>query len=424
LVTPTRFPGEDVHPLDLDGQTVRFIHPWAGELGDQVAAIIADFNRTNLFNIEVEVIQAGSSNALTDIVAASLDQATRPQLAVASLDQIQYWQSISPVTVDVQPYIDDPEWGLQPDEIADLIPTYLNALRIDDKLLGLPATVDVNLLFYNQTWAKELGFSNPPVIPEDFRLQACRAAQANMEREDGNRDYAGTGGWLIDTQALTSLSWLTAFGARPSLADGSLLFSSDRSVDAFTYLRDLYDQDCAWFGIDPQPYEYFTDRLALLYSGSLGDILEQDDTNTRLGSKDDWTVMPYPSSDKTSVLVSDIQAFTILRGTPAEQLAAWLVIRWLAQPQNHAAIVKKSGSLPVNRASLERLGEFEILYPQWSDVAGWELEILNQPTNPDWLIARRLLEDFTWQAYQANITTTDLPDYLKALDDQLEELTR
>ncbi|NPV57238.1 MAG: hypothetical protein HPY76_11290, partial [Anaerolineae bacterium] len=163
LVTPTRFPGEDVHPLDLDGQTVRFIHPWAGELGDQVAAIIADFNRTNLFNIEVEVIQAGSSNALTDIVAASLDQATRPQLAVASLDQIQYWQSISPVTVDVQPYIDDPEWGLQPDEIADLIPTYLNALRIDDKLLGLPATVDVNLLFYNQTWAKELGFSNPPV---------------------------------------------------------------------------------------------------------------------------------------------------------------------------------------------------------------------------------------------------------------------
>ena len=76
----------------------------------------------------------------------------------------------------------------------------------------------------------------------------------------------------------------------------AIQFSSPDSEAAFTALLKLENDTCAWVSRLPEPYDYFTNRQALFYSGSMEDLRVQEKNNTRLESKDEWTVIPYPHS--------------------------------------------------------------------------------------------------------------------------------
>ncbi len=91
------------------------------------------------------------------------------------------------------------------------------------------------MLFYNQTWAKELGFLAYPKTPAEFREQACAAAVSNNTGRILER--YGTGGWLIDTDPLTTLSWLDAFGAQalPAEEGQEYTFNTPEGQAALAY---------------------------------------------------------------------------------------------------------------------------------------------------------------------------------------------
>ncbi|PIZ25991.1 MAG: ABC transporter substrate-binding protein, partial [Chloroflexi bacterium CG_4_10_14_0_8_um_filter_57_5] len=42
---------------------------------------------------------------------------------------------------------------------------------VNGQRLGAPAQRSARFLFYNQTWARELGFSAPPATADEFRQQ-------------------------------------------------------------------------------------------------------------------------------------------------------------------------------------------------------------------------------------------------------------
>ena len=61
---------------------------------------------------------------------------------------------------------------------------------------GGPAQRSARVIFYNQTWARELGFNAPPSTADDFREQACKANASFRSNEDPKDDALG--GWLVD----------------------------------------------------------------------------------------------------------------------------------------------------------------------------------------------------------------------------------
>ncbi len=138
--------------------------------------------------------------------------------------------------------------------------------QVNQQQVGIPSIRSANVIFYNQTWAKEMGFFNPPRTPDEFKQQACAAAVKNNTSKVLAK--FGTGGWLVDLDSLTILSWLDAFGSHPlsEQAGAGYSFESDESQNALAFLREMLDGGCAWIRRSQTPDDFFLQPVgAFLY---------------------------------------------------------------------------------------------------------------------------------------------------------------
>ena len=87
-----------------------------------------------------------------------------PNLVAGYNNQLQSWDNLGGVIVDLNGYIDDPEWGLDPATQADFYPVIWNQDSNANKRLGLPVYRSTVVIFYNQSWAQELGFETPALL--------------------------------------------------------------------------------------------------------------------------------------------------------------------------------------------------------------------------------------------------------------------
>jgi multiple sugar transport system substrate-binding protein len=60
----------------------------------------------------------------------------------------------------------EPRWGLAQEDIEDFFPLFWEQEQDGGALLGLPFYRSGQVLFYNQSWAEDLGFNTPPTTPE------------------------------------------------------------------------------------------------------------------------------------------------------------------------------------------------------------------------------------------------------------------
>jgi multiple sugar transport system substrate-binding protein len=414
---------------DLKGIHVQFWYPFLGKTADQFAALAARFNQENTWGIWVDGRALGNPSELSRQVEAALPGSSSPgagelpDLVIANPEQALRWQVLSPVLVDLTGYLSDPAVGLSAQERGDFALPFWNLGLSDGKQVGLPALGSVQVLFYNQTWAKELGFNQPPATTEEFRQQACKAALAN--RQDGSIENDGTGGWLISSDGMTMLEWLAAFGASIDPAPGqAYTFNTPQAAAAFTFLKDLVSHNCAWLGLDPQPYTYFATRRALFYSGSLEDIPAQEAASAQQASKDAWTVIPMPGSAGQPVVITFGQTYHLVASTPARQLAAWLFLRWMVAPDVQAQLVRVTGAYPLRGAELTLLADYRHDHPQWGAVWPFASFAHIPPVQASWVQVSSVLEDASQQLFQPETTPDQIPAMLAEMDAMALELSR
>jgi ABC-type glycerol-3-phosphate transport system substrate-binding protein len=275
------------------------------------------------------------------------------------------------------------------------------------------------MLFYNVTWAKELGFTNPPATWGAFREQVC-AANASKRKDDDPGDD-GLGGWIINTNALTTLSWLRAFESDP-IQETDSRFLSTESEEAFNALLKLSTDSCGWLSRQPQPYDYFTNRQALMYSGSMQDLLVQSRNNTRLESEDEWTVLPYPPGSEEPFVLTEGIDYAITTSTHVRQLAAWLFVRWLSAPTQQAWFLRSSGTLPLGEAVLPLVSDLEEDYPVWRDAVELGDLAVTLPPSEDLDIIKTVVEDGGWQLYKTGLKSDAIQTLLSQIDMTISEM--
>ncbi|MGD0002617.1 MAG: extracellular solute-binding protein [Anaerolineaceae bacterium] len=411
-----------VQPEDLKGVQIEFWHPWSGNTAAQVDSIVNEFNQVNVWGIQVKASGAGSSLMLNEEVKSNLVGGQLADVVAAPIDQLTSWQSAAQVITPLNDYLNSPQWGMQPQEISDIVPLFLEQDRFEGDQLAIPALRDGQILFYNLTWAAEMGFSAPPTSPEQFKAQSCAALQANVRTQ--RIDKIGTGGWVIETTPLALLSWMQVFGGQPVPADDSkpYSFNSTPVQDSINFLLDMFQKTCIWPKRLPNSYQYFTDRMALFYSGSVSDIPFQARLQEYLKSKDQWTVIPYPSDNSKPVFIVNGPSYAILHSNPRQQLAAWLFIRWLALPRNQVKLVESTGLLPVNLSSTELLKVYSFSNPQWQAAVNLIPLASPAPNLPSWTIASEVLQDAGWQIFHQAPTPIPVPTILQQLDDTIPQL--
>lgn len=414
-----------VTDVELSGVKVNLWHPWTEEKGIALQEVLDEFNRTNQWGISVQTSGYEDYGRLDEAMESALLANTQPDMIVDYGYQARHWDGVDAI-LDLTPYVNDPVWGLTNEEQADFLPPFwaedllINNSSGQTKRLGIPFYRSAYVLFYNQSWAHELGFPDTPITPEDFRTRACSAAQ--FVSEQGDKSNLGKGGWLITPQPGLLIGWIYAFGGEITSQEApGYQFNTTETRQAFEYLKGLQNSGCAWSDTAADPLSEFANRNTLFIVGSLFDIPAQQEAFRQAGNTDEWVVLPFPSSNQPAVDTYG-PALLITRSNPAKQLAAWLVLEWLVYPPNQAEWVKALGAYPTRLSSMSYLAEAPVNSPQWKQALELLPDANGEPSLASWIVMRWALEDVMTQLFDPQFEADQISLLLKKLDSVAKEI--
>lgn len=409
--SPTPQPTIPIESADLRGLHLQVWHAFTGATARLFEEQVALFNAYNEWEITVSATAYQDYLSLEEALQAAQGSERLPALVVALPEQGLAWQAAG-LAVALTPYLHDPRYGLSEDDLADFPAAYFPGP-------GFPAQRSARLLFYNQTWAQELGFTAPPQTPAEFRQQACAANAAFRADRDVKND--GFGGWIVDTHWQTIYAWLLAFGGEVS-TQGVYTFRTDSNLAAFTFLKQLFDDACAWLSTAVVPYQPFADRKALFLTADLTEVPALAAIMAQSNPTDAWIPLPFPGQEKPVLIVYGPD-YILLRSEERLQLAAWLFVRWMVAPERQAFWVEQSGALPLRRSLGQLLEEYRLVSPAWAQAVSYLSDARPTPALASWLRVRLLLSDGARFVFQTGWPVEKLPFVLDTIQAMAEEIT-
>ncbi len=412
--------GLKVEKEALRGVLVRVWHPWFGAEASLFESQVSKFNTENEWGILVSSQRMGNYSELFSQTDAALKKSQNPQIVIAFPEHALAWQDL---VVDLTPYVNDPTYGLAPSGVSDFPPVIWKQDEVDGKRFGVPAQRTARFLLYNQSWARELGFASAPATSSEFEQQACAAHQALGKDTDASNDPLG--GWLIDTNAMTPLSWLVAFGGGVQEEDG-YRFLTPANVNAFRFVKTLQQKSCAWVASPDLPVaDRFAKRQALFATASLEDLPDQSRAFAAANNKDEWTVLEFPGNKRQAFVVYG-SSFIMFQADEKTQLASWLFMRWMLSPENQARWVQSTGLFPVRNSEMNLLADYAVSHPQWAQAVKLLPQGETTPQLASWRLVRVMMEDGFQDMFDTirhpDLTEGQVPWLLKQMEATAEGL--
>lgn len=392
---------EEPSMLDsLQGLTVTFWHVWGQGLPNEtMLAIVDEFNATNEYGITVEALDQGRYSDAENAMNAGIQSGDLPNSTVGYTNALASWYSVDAL-VDLNQFVEDEEFGLSDEELAALYQgPFDGGVLADGVRVGYPISQSANVLYYNTTWAQELGFESPPATAAEFKEQACAAAAFN--EATGDPDLAGTGGLVMFPSTSNFMSWLFAFdgGILNDAGDG-YDFSQAGVKETIIYLKDLVDSGCT-LTTESYPNPEFAGRKALFVMSSTAGLPYQIAAFEDIESADQWAFIPFPGPDGKLSVDAFGQYVGIVRSNPEQELATWLFLKYLTSPEAQAQWIEGSAYFPTQSTTSQYLDDYAAENPIWG--SGLALAELgeSEPNLASWSTVRRAIGDSFAAALQA-----------------------
>jgi ABC-type glycerol-3-phosphate transport system substrate-binding protein len=406
----------------LRGVQIKVWHPYHSAEAALFESQVQQFNKENEWGITVLSQGKENFNELFLQTDAALQNTSNPQVVIALPEHALGWNEF---VVDLNPYLNDAVYGMSALDRAD----FANAIWMQDEVdgvrYGVPAQRSARFLLYNQSWARELGFSSAPTNPDEFKEQACAANKALRADTDNKNDSLG--GWLIDGDAMTAYSWMLAFDG--GIQNGkSYRFLMQNNISAFQYLKVLQQDGCAWMASsDTSAYDRFSSRQALFATASLEQLADQSRAFFVKGGKDEWTVLPFPGNAKSTLVVYG-SSYIMFKSDDVKQLASWLFMRWMLSPENQARWVRSTGLLPLRTATVDLLADYSKDHPQWTAAVKLISGATVPPQLASWKNVRVMMGDGFHDMFDTirhpDLTDGQVPLILRQMDVIAEELNK
>jgi multiple sugar transport system substrate-binding protein/sn-glycerol 3-phosphate transport system substrate-binding protein len=316
--------------------------------------------------------------------------------------------------------MNDAEFGLTAEELAAIYPSNLAAGTLaDGTIIGVPIHQSENVLFYNITWAQELGFDSPPATAAEFKEQACAAAAFNASDDDPDND--GTGGLVHFPGASNIASWLFAFGGSFLNDTGdTYTMNTDKMLEVALFLKDLQDSGCT-FATDSFPNPEMATRKALFTTSSTAGIPFQASAFEDAGNDDEWGLIAFPGPDGKLAVNAFGQMIGVMDQSPEANLAAWLWLRYFTSPEVQAKWITYSAYFPSQSTTADYLGDYineTPLYGLGLDLAQYgEAE----PNLASWGAVRGAIQD-AFFAIQDATSEEEIIQILEELNELCAEL--
>lgn len=384
-----------VEPEALKGETVILRYSLDGRVRDTLADLVTRFNQENALGITVQAVPAYSMEELSAFMDGSISEAT--DLVIAGSAWLRS-QNSSGAIAGLSEFMNDPELSFENGSISPIMPVMLAEEDLDGEYYALPLWAEPAFLFYNKTWAIELGFEDTPTDLAGFAEQACAAGKASYSEKEESKH--GTGGWIVSSDPEDVMSWLLIF-ARDGQTPGEILRSENGDVfsDTAAWLRNLYDNGCAWNSRVKEPYDYFANRYALFYSGTYADAERQFNAFEQSSEHgfDNWDLVVYPArsvgKNADPRIYGDIVSAALLNGEAGKMNASWQFIRWLFEDQHAAELALSAGGWPVQDndavTKMYRNSGEDKLYQTLS----YRQYLVNNDADENWLTDQLILSD-------------------------------
>jgi ABC-type glycerol-3-phosphate transport system substrate-binding protein len=115
-------------------------------------------------------------------------------------------------------------------------------------------------------------------------------------------------------------------------------------------------------------------------------------------------------------------SFAMLKSTPEEELATWLLIKWLLEPENQARWIRASDHLPSRASAAEALTDYAEQHPQWEEALALLQLAQPEPGHASWGVVRWALSDAAEQLFRLGLTSEQVPALLEELEDTAAEM--
>ncbi len=409
--TVTATPVGTLPAANLNGLVIRVAYAWIDEQALAFEALADTFSLTNPWGFEVQPVRYPSCTEMAEAYrefGVSEDAALCWTADLEGLSSNGAW-------VNLAPFITDTALGVSGLYSAESL---VNPLSQAGPSWTLPLAINPGLLYYNQTWARELGFENAPATPEELQEQLSAALQALLADENLNNN--GTGGLWLSKTPLSALSWYSALGGKPKAEDGLPVFQPEALDAAFQYLKTLYETDASWVGALNTPYAYFADRFALAYEGDLSDLQLQEAYSSQSPYADQWVTIPYPNPSGSGSLAFETLSAAIRAGSYSQQLASWLFSRWLLSPEAQDVFVRAHWLWPAGGPPQASAPAYASEHAAWASAYAGRHDINFAPEQANWAVSRLLLQDAFQRVY--GLEAQYFPQILEMLDQMLEEM--
>jgi ABC-type glycerol-3-phosphate transport system substrate-binding protein len=220
----------------------------------------------------------------------------------------------------------------------------------------------MEVLYYNEDWLHELGYDHPPRTWEEFRDVACAAS--NSEE--------GVYGYEFSVDPATFIDILSNRGGRIISEDASAYnLDSTESLETLNYLQQLFNESCAILEAEQLGDQADFSTGKVLFTISSTSSLPRYHGAVAEGEGFNWSISPLPTTLDTPNIYVQGASLSIFRTTPEKQLAAWLFMKWLTEPEQQARWARASNYLPIRESAGAELQDYFEENPKYEQAFGF-----------------------------------------------------
>jgi multiple sugar transport system substrate-binding protein/sn-glycerol 3-phosphate transport system substrate-binding protein len=356
----------EIENLDPSGQTVVYWYQHTSSREELMLSLIDEFNRTNEWGITVQGETQGGYNELYTAIIAGIPagDAQLPEIAVAYQNQAATYAGQGAL-VALDPYVDSEKWGYGEEELADFFPVALGAdfLPQFEARFGWPPYKSMEVMYYNEDWLTELGYSGPPETWDEFKEMACAASAQPFSgaTAEGGAGYV----YSIDASRFATFSFSRGGNIINETGTG-YIFNGPEGLESLTFLKGLVDEGCAMEQTERygDQSDFGAGRTLFTISSISG--LPYYASVVNEGAGFNWGINPPPHTTAEPRLNIYGASQSIFVSTPEQQLAAWLFIKWMSEPEQQATWSSGTGYFPTRQGAVDLLGDYFEEDPRWA----------------------------------------------------------
>jgi multiple sugar transport system substrate-binding protein len=339
------------------GQTVGYWYQHTGSREELMLSLIHEFNRTNEWGIAVQGETQGGYNELYQKIIAGIPTSQLPSMAVAYQNHAATYAAQGAL-VALDPYIDSEKWGYSRAEMDDFFPIVLGTDYLPQfgARFGWPTYKSMEVMYYNEDWLAELGYTGPPETWNEFAEMACAASGQPFS---GATNPTPGYGYVYSIDASRFATFVFSRGGDIINETGTgYAFNNEIGLGALTFLNWLESQGCA-----AEKTERYGDQSDFGAGRTLFTISSISDLPYYASVVDEgagfsWSVNPPPHTTADSRLNIYGASQSIFVSTPEQQLAAWLFIKWMSEPEQQATWASATGYFPIRQAAADLLADY------------------------------------------------------------------